>query len=185
MIRRPPRSTLFPYPPLFRSPDQYRRRSQGNSWNVRLAEMLFRMPTTRAMEYFGGHSRKTWTWSSSTATSSIQNPNSSAMARNVSWIHRRTSASARTRRRFGHEIRWYLQSYFAWLLDRHPMRAFCHTFVRQPRYRIKGTSGPLYNPPARMRFPPAQRAGLPRMASVNGDPSGTRTRDSLLKRQEL
>ena len=31
----------------------------------------------------------------------------------------------------------------------------------------KGEPVPLYNPPVRMRFPPAQRAGLPRMASVS------------------
>jgi len=34
------------------------------------------------------------------------------------------------------------------------------------RCRMKGTSGRLYDPPARMRFPPAQRAGRRRMASV-------------------
>jgi len=47
------------------------------------------------------------------------------------------------------------------------MRGFCHRFARPPRGRIKGTSGPLHDPPARVRFPPAQRAGLPRTASVD------------------
>jgi hypothetical protein len=37
---------------------------------------------------------------------------------------------------------------------------------RPPRRRVKGTPSPPYNPPARIRFPPAQRAGLPRMRSV-------------------
>ena len=36
--------------------------------------------------------------------------------------------------------------------------------------RIKETSGPLYDPPAWIPFPPAQRAGLPRMGSDPSDP---------------
>ena len=90
------------------------------------------MPTTRAIEYLGGAFRNTWTWSSSTADSSIQKPNSSAIAPNVSLTYSRMSGFPSGRHPFGRQIRWYLQSYFARLLEHQPVPGVWHSFARQP-----------------------------------------------------
>src|SRR2546430_6477190 len=54
MIRRPPRSTLFPYTTLFRSPDQLRRRGQRRPPRVHARERRpvdSRVPLRRSEEH--------------------------------------------------------------------------------------------------------------------------------------
>src|SRR5438309_3472746 len=57
MIRRPPRSTLFPYTTLFRSPrqqepyDQYHENSHAKHWDYHKTPLIGRQPT-RSEERF-------------------------------------------------------------------------------------------------------------------------------------
>src|SRR5215211_9388373 len=55
MIRRPPRSTLFPYTTLFRSRDRRRSRSADTLWRLTLALFALGLALTLAVELAVAH----------------------------------------------------------------------------------------------------------------------------------